>query len=76
MNSKTNLGSTQKNNNNEQPDHPTNQRFAAESTNPFRKNERMVNSNSDSNSMPHEESWSSDIIPSNAAKIKVIGQFS
>ncbi|MEA5537623.1 cell division protein FtsZ [Limnoraphis robusta Tam1] len=73
MNSKTNLGSTQKNNNNEQPDYPTNQRFAAESTNPFRKNERMVNPNSDSNSMPHEESWSSDIIPSNAAKIKVIG---
>ncbi|KKD36725.1 MAG: cell division protein FtsZ [Limnoraphis robusta] len=73
MNSKTNLGSTQKNNNNEQPDYQTNQRFAAESTNPFRKNERMVNPNSDSNSMPHEESWSSDIIPSNAAKIKVIG---
>lgn len=73
MNSKTNLGSTQKNNNNEQPDYQTNQRFAAESTNPFRKNERMVNPNSESNSMPHEESWSSDIIPSNAAKIKVIG---
>ena len=73
MDSKSNLGSTQKNNNSEQADQKANLWLAAESANPFRKNERMVNPNSESNSMPHEESWSSDIIPSNAAKIKVIG---
>ncbi|EAW35671.1 cell division protein FtsZ [Lyngbya sp. PCC 8106] len=74
MDSKSNLGSTQRNNNNnEQADQKANLWLAAESANPFRKNERMVNPNNESNSMPHEESWSTDIIPSNAAKIKVIG---
>ncbi|NJO71873.1 MAG: cell division protein FtsZ, partial [Oscillatoriales cyanobacterium RM1_1_9] len=33
----------------------------------------LVNSSRESSVMPHEESWISEIVPSNAAKIKVIG---
>ncbi|MDY7019958.1 MAG: cell division protein FtsZ [Cyanobacteriota bacterium] len=73
MDYKSNLGSTQSNSNNEQADSKANLWLAAESANPFRKGERMVNPSNESNSMPHEESWSTDIVPSNAAKIKVIG---
>ncbi|MGC9526640.1 MAG: cell division protein FtsZ [Limnospira sp.] len=67
---KSNLGSTQSD---RQSEGKANLWTAAESANPFRKNEGLGNSNSDGNAMSHEESWSSDIVPSNAAKIKVIG---
>lgn len=68
---KTDLGLTQ---GNEQPDPKPNLWLAADPTNPFRQNELLMNPNNDnSNVMPLEESWSSDIVPSHAAKIKVIG---
>lgn len=67
---KSNPGSTQNNN---QSEGKANLWTAAESANPFRKNEGLKNRNNDGNAVPREESWSSDIVPSNAAKIKVIG---
>ncbi|CUR35914.1 Cell division protein FtsZ [Planktothrix tepida PCC 9214] len=70
MTVKNNLGSTQGNSDAEGKANPW---LSADSANPFRRNERIVNPNNDSKDMPREESWSGDIIPSNAAKIKVIG---
>jgi cell division protein FtsZ len=67
---KSNLGSTQSD---KQSEGKANLWMAAESANPFRKHEGLGNLNSDGNAMSHEESWSGDIVPSNAAKIKVIG---
>ena len=70
MTVKNNLGSTQGNSDAEGKANPW---FSADSANPFCRNERIVNPNNDSKDMPREESWSGDIIPSNAARIKVIG---
>ncbi|MBS0015544.1 MAG: cell division protein FtsZ [Arthrospira sp. SH-MAG29] len=68
---KSNLGSTPNNN---QPEGKASLWTAAESANPFRQNnEGLNNLNNDGNAVPNEQSWSSDIVPSNAAKIKVIG---
>ena len=68
---KSNLGSTPNNN---QPEGKASLWTAAESANPFRQNnEELNNHNNDGNAVPNEQSWSSDIVPSNAAKIKVIG---
>ncbi len=68
---KRDLGLTQ---GNEQPDPKANLWLAADPTNPFRQNELLMNPNNDSNNaMTQEESWSAEIVPSNAAKIKVIG---
>lgn len=68
---KSNLGSTLNNN---QPQGKASLWTAAESANPFRQNNQGLNNlNNDGNAVPNEKSWSSDIVPSNAAKIKVIG---
>ncbi len=47
--------------------------LASESSNPFRKGEVLVNPGNDNNPVPHDESWVNDIVPSNAARIKVVG---
>ncbi|VXD25321.1 Cell division protein FtsZ [Planktothrix serta PCC 8927] len=71
MTVKNNLGSTQGNSDAEGKANPW---LTADSANPFRRNEQIiVNPNNDSKDMPREDSWSGDIIPSNAARIKVIG---
>lgn len=70
MTVKNNLGSTQGNSDAEGKANPW---LTEDSANPFRRKELIVNPNNDSKDMPREDSWSGDIIPSNAAKIKVIG---
>ncbi len=71
MTVKNNLGSTQGNSDAVEKANPW---LTADSANPFRRNEQIiVNPNNDSKDMPREDSWSGDIIPSNAARIKVIG---
>jgi cell division protein FtsZ len=70
MTVKNNLGSTQGNSDAEGKANPW---LTEDSANPFRRKELIVNPNNDSKDMPREDSGSGDIIPSNAAKIKVIG---
>ncbi|SKB13974.1 Cell division protein FtsZ [Planktothrix sp. PCC 11201] len=70
MTVKNNLGSTLGNSDAEGKANPW---LTEDSANPFRRKELIVNPNNDSKDMPREDSWSGDIIPSNAAKIKVIG---
>ena len=70
MTVKNNLGSTQGNSDAVEKANPW---LTEDSANPFRRKELIVNPNNDSKDMPREDSWSGDIIPSNAAKIKVIG---
>lgn len=70
MTVKNNLGSTQGNSDAVGKANPW---LTEDSANPFRRKELIVNPNNDSKDMPREDSWSGDIIPSNAAKIKVIG---
>jgi cell division protein FtsZ len=70
MTSKNNLGYPQGNN---QSEEMGNLRLASDSSNPFRKGEMLANSINDHNPAPREESWIGDIVPSNAARIKVIG---
>lgn len=70
MTVKNNLGSALGNSDAEGKANPW---LTDDSANPFRRKELIVNPNNDSKDMPREDSWSGDIIPSNAAKIKVIG---
>lgn len=70
MTVKNNLGSTLGNSDAVGKANPW---LTEDSANPFRRKELIVNPNNDSKDMPREDSWSGDIIPSNAAKIKVIG---
>lgn len=70
MTVKNNLGSTLGNSDAVEKANPW---LTEDSANPFRRKELIVNPNNDSKDMPREDSWSGDIIPSNAAKIKVIG---
>jgi cell division protein FtsZ len=70
MTSKNNLGYPQ---GNHQSEETGNLRLASNSSNPFRKGEMLANSSNDNSPAPREESWIGDIVPSNAARIKVIG---
>lgn len=70
MTSMNNLGHPQGNN---QSEETGNLRLTSDSSNPFRKGEMLANPSNDNNQVPYEEPRLNDIIPSNAARIKVIG---
>ncbi|MGB3403800.1 MAG: cell division protein FtsZ [Microcoleaceae cyanobacterium] len=70
MTSMNNLGHPQGNN---QSEETGNLRLTSDSSNPFRKGEMLANPSNDNNQVPYEEPRSNDIVPSNAARIKVIG---
>jgi cell division protein FtsZ len=65
-----NLGHPQGNN---QSEETGNLRLTSDSSNPFRKGEMLANPSNDNNPIPYEEPRINDIVPSNAARIKVIG---